>query len=193
MQKRKLGDTSLSDTKRSLTHTILGTCTSRDALNRKRLAQNGISNLGGSTVWKCSQFLLKSIWELVQQVQCLDLTRNVSSVAMDLSISTFQPPSAIPSNWLQGTVNYHELCKSKSLHLHDSKLNENSPTSFLRYTPGLQQYLLISFISFNSCTLYTANSLVRIWAQMNFSTAGDNNTYFCCILHLHTSKAVCIT
>lgn len=80
MKKLKLGATSLTDTEtiRSLTHTVLGTCTSRDALNRKRLIQNDLSNLGGSTVWNCSQFLSKSVWELVLHVQCLALTRNVS-------------------------------------------------------------------------------------------------------------------
>lgn len=40
-----------------------------------------------------NRFLSKSIWELVLQVQCFAaVTRNKSSVAMDLSISTFQNP-----------------------------------------------------------------------------------------------------
>lgn len=36
------------------------------------------------------QFLSKSIWELVLQVQCFAVTRNESSVAIDLSTSIFQ-------------------------------------------------------------------------------------------------------
>lgn len=52
MKKLKQGAISLSDTDRirSLTCTALGTCTSRDVLNRKGLIQNHLSNLSGSMV-----------------------------------------------------------------------------------------------------------------------------------------------
>jgi len=47
----------------------------------------------------------------------------------------FQPSITLFSNPIKAMArnNYLQLRKSKSLHLHDSKLTKNSNTSFLRY------------------------------------------------------------